>query len=240
VRVIAFDRPGYGRSDPQPGRRVADVAADVASLADALGLERFGVFGYSGGGPHALACAALLPDRVTRTAVHVGVAPADDPAFDFFAGMAELNVQDFERARADPDAYREHIAPQIVQVKADPLGFLDELLTQMPDADRRAFETPGVRELLAAQWREAMLQDEEGVLEDDLAFVADWGFDLGPLPAPTLLVQGGHDLMVPPAHFRWLADHVSNGEVRFEPDEGHLTLYEHAVPAVHEWLLRFF
>src|SRR5206468_10312558 len=114
-------------------------------------------------------------DRVMRTAVHVGVAPADDPGFDFYAGMAEINVQDFEQARNDPAGHRAHLAPQVAAIKADPLAFLDELLTQMPEADRLAWATPGARELTLAQWLEATRQDEEGVLGDDLAFAGDWG-----------------------------------------------------------------
>jgi pimeloyl-ACP methyl ester carboxylesterase len=226
LRTIAYDRPGYGGSDPHSGRRVADAAGDVAALADALGLERFGIFGVSGGGPHALACAAQLRDRVTRTAVHVGVAPLDDPDFDFFAGMAEINVQDYEQVLADPAGHRAHLRPQVAAIKADPLAFLDMLLTQMPDADRRAWETPGARELTVAQWREAMRQDEEGVLEDDLAFVADWGFRLEDIQGPVRLWQGELDTLVPLAHGRHVAARIPGAQLEIVAGKGHILLDE--------------
>jgi pimeloyl-ACP methyl ester carboxylesterase len=226
LRAITYDRPGYGRSDPHPGRRVADAAADVAAIADALGLARFGVFGISGGGPHALACAALLPARVTRTAVHVGVAPADDPGFDFFDGMAEMNIADFEQARTDPDGHRAHIAPQIEAIKADPLAFLDEILTQMPEADRVAFSAPGMRDLVAAQWLEAVRQDEEGMVEDDLAFVADWGFRLEDIGGHVRIWQGEVDTLVPRTHAEHIVGRVAYAQLEVVPGKGHVLLDE--------------
>jgi len=136
------------------------------------------------------------------------------------------------------------LRPMLEQMRAEALAaspeqLREEMASILSPVDFAVFSGE-LAEFLDATLGGGLEPGADGWLDDDLAFVADWGFELGTLPAPTLLVQGGHDLMVPPAHFHWLADHVPNGEVRFEPDEGHLTLYEHAVPAVHEWLLRFF
>jgi pimeloyl-ACP methyl ester carboxylesterase len=231
LRRIAYDRPGYGGSTPHPGRRVADVARDVAALADALGLERFGVYGVSGGGPHALACAALLGDRVTRTAVHVGIAPSDDPGFDFYAGMAPINVEAYELASADPSGYRAHLAPQVAEIKADTLAFLDMLLAQMPDADRIALDKPGARELMVAQWREATLQDEEGVLEDDVAFSSDWGFRLEDVHGPVRLWHGEVDRLVPRSHAEHVVARIPDAELEVVPGQGHI-LVDYVRPAL--------
>jgi pimeloyl-ACP methyl ester carboxylesterase len=222
LRLVTYDRPGYGSSDPHVGRTVADCAADVAALADALGLDRFGVAGISGGGPHALACAALLPDRVTRTAVFVGVAPATDPDFDFTAGMAEINVEDFGVARRSPEEYRAFLRPDVLQIKADPEAFLEHVLTQMPPADRAAVESPLVREQLREQWHEAVLQDEEGLHEDGLAFVAPWGFELGSIAGEVRFWQGGLDTLVPRAHGEYMAARIPNATFELVPAEGHL------------------
>jgi pimeloyl-ACP methyl ester carboxylesterase len=221
-RIVTYDRPGYGGSDPQPGRTVADAAADVATLAGALGLERFAVGGVSGGGPHALACAALLPERVTRTAVLVGVAPSSDPDFDFTAGMAEINVEDFGTARSSPETYRDFLRPDVLEIKADPEAFLDRVLDQMPASDRAAIDSPRVRAQLRLQWDEAVRQDEEGLYADGLAFVAPWGFALDTIPGEVRLWQGELDTLVPRSHGEYMAARIPRARFELVPAEGHL------------------
>jgi pimeloyl-ACP methyl ester carboxylesterase len=233
-RILSYDRPGYGGSDPHPGRTVADAAADVAALADALGLERFGVGGMSGGGPHALACAALLPERVTRTAVLVGVAPSSDPDFDFTAGMAEINVEDFAVARRSPEEYRAFLRPDVAQIKADPEAFLDRVLEQMPPSDRAAMELADTRAQLRRQWDEAMRQDEEGLHADGLAFVGPWGFELEAIPGEVRLWQGELDTLVPRAHGEYMAARIPNARFELVPGEGHMIFGQ--TRAAFEWL----
>ena len=120
MRAITYDRPGYGASTRHPGRRVADAAGDVAAIADALGIERFAIYGGSGGAPHSLACGALLPDRVTRCASVVGPAPFGDgglSAEQWFDGMVEGNVREFGWAIEGEHALRpelEREAPEII------------------------------------------------------------------------------------------------------------------------------
>src|SRR5205809_4638333 len=117
VRMIAYDRPGYGLSDPHPGRSVADAASDIGAIADNLGLDRFAVVGGSGGAPHALACGALLGDRVVRVGALVTPAPSDAPDFDFFTDLAEINVKEFGAALEGPDSIEAHLQPYVDQLR---------------------------------------------------------------------------------------------------------------------------
>jgi pimeloyl-ACP methyl ester carboxylesterase len=145
--------------------------------------------------------------------------------------MAAINVDLYEVARADPAGYRAHLAPQVAEIKADPASFLDMLLAQMPDADRAALATAGARELMVAQWREATLQDEEGVLEDDLAFVADWGFRLEDVHGPVRLWQGELDTLVPRAHGEHVVGRIPGAQLEIVPGQGHILL-DHVRPAL--------
>jgi pimeloyl-ACP methyl ester carboxylesterase len=222
IRFLTFDRPGYGLSDPLPGRRVADVAADVSALADHLGLERFAVFGASGGGPHALACAALLPDRVERALVMVGAAPSDDPEFDFMAGMAEVNLIEFGAALEGEDALAAVLAPWVEQVADDPEGMLDRLAAELPDYDREVVSRPEIRGELLASFGESVRQGARGWIDDDLAFAAPWGFDLADVRPEVRLLQGELDVLVPRAHCEYLAGKLPRATFELVPGAGHL------------------
>jgi pimeloyl-ACP methyl ester carboxylesterase len=222
IRFLTFDRPGYGLSDPLPGRRVADVAADASALADHLGLERFAVFGASGGGPHALACAALLPDRVERALVMVGAAPSDDPEFDFTAGMAEVNLIEFGAALEGEDALAAVLAPWVEQVADDPEGMLDRLAAELPDYDREVVSRPEIRGELLASFGESVRQGARGWIDDDLAFAAPWGFDLADVRPEVRLLQGELDVLVPRAHCEYLAGKLPRATFELVPGAGHL------------------
>src|SRR3954470_15951460 len=162
LRVISYDRPGYGRSDRNAGRDVASAAADAATIADALGLERFPVMGVSGGGPHALACAALLPQRVTRAAILVGAAPSDDPDFDFLAGMTELNVKEFTAALAGEGPLRAELRPYYEMITNDPEVMVRMLEAELPPPDRERLAEAGPREALKLSFVEAVAQGTDG------------------------------------------------------------------------------
>lgn len=236
LRLVAYDRPGYGESTPHPARRVADCAADVAAIADELRLERLAVWGISGGGPHALACGALLPDRVAAVATLASVAPADADDLDWSAGMGQDNVGEFTAARAGRDALRSFLEPFAAAMTAgtaeDLRAALSTLLTPVDaaalDGDFAAFVHGSSRAALAG--------GIEGWVEDDLAFVGSWGFAAEDVSVPVLLWHGAHDRFVPLAHGRWLAERLPNVEPRLSPDDGHLTLATRRVPSVHEWL----
>lgn len=236
IRLIAYDRPGYGGSDRHEGRSVGDAAADVAAIADHLGIDRFATWGLSGGGPHTLACAALLPDRVTAVASLAGlVQPTDD--FDLLAGMGEDNVVEFTAAREDPVALRkliEDLRPQMLNASAaESMAAVESILSE-PD---KKVMTSELGEFFHTTDHVGFGESADGWFDDDIAFVTDWGFEVSDIKVPTLIVQGGQDLMVPPSHGPELVTRIPGAEAHFLPDEGHLTLVADRVPDVHEWLL---
>jgi pimeloyl-ACP methyl ester carboxylesterase len=235
IRVVAHDRPGYGGSEPRPGRRVVDVAADVEALADRLGVERFAVMGVSGGGPHALACAALLPGRVTRAAIVVGAAPADDPAFDFLAGMGEVNLREFGAARAGEEALAAELAPFVAGIREDAGAVVDGLAAELPPYDQEVARRPEMRAVLVESFVEAARQGARGWMDDDLAFVRAWGFALSDVRAPVRLWQGELDVLVPRSHGEYLAANLPDARFELVPGAGHLIVDEW--PRVLAWLV---
>ena len=214
IRRITFDRAGYGPSTRRPGRRVADIAEDVTTIADALGIDRFAVTGRSGGGPHTLACAALLGDRVTRCAAVVAVAPFDAEGLDWFAGQTPGNVTEGELALMGEAALR-------VKLEADRQTMLDRIASgadnTMPD-DYEVSESDRIqqakdREVIGEVLPDALRDGVDGWVDDDLAFVAPWGFDVASIAVPTSLWYGRADTLVPGAHGDWLAAHIPGVEV---------------------------
>ena len=236
IRLVGYDRPGYGRSDSQPGRRIGDAAADTAAIADAYGADRFRTWGISGGGPHALACAALLPDRIIAAAALASVAPYGASGLDYLAGMGEDNVVEFELAIQGEGALRPRHAEQHQEMRqSTPDGLWEMLRTLLPDADLGVLT--GEMATFMHQWMMRGFEaGYEGWLEDDLAFVSDWGFRVEDIKVPTLVVQGRLDLMVPFAHGEWLAAAIPGATARLSDTDGHLTLLRDLGP-VHEWLL---
>jgi len=239
VRLIGYDRAGYGGSDRDPGRDVAAVAQDIAALADALDLERFATWGISGGGPHALATAALLGDRVVAAATLASPAPADAPDLDFTAGMGADNAEEFSAALAGEAQLRAMIEPfaaGLVQASADAVAEEMRSLVSAPDAAVLGGELAG---WLRESVRQGVGDGVDGWIDDDLAFVKPWGFDPAAISVPLQIWQGEQDLMVPPAHGRWLASHLP-GDAHLSAEDGHLTLGERRVGEVHAWLLGHF
>jgi len=227
LRTIQFARPGYGQSAPHPGRRVADVAADVAEILDALDVETFITWGRSGGGPHALACAALLPGRCLATASIAGVAPRDAAGLDWIAGMGPENVAEIgaaERGSAELTAFLEKDAAGLATVTgADIIEGLGGLIGE---ADK-AVLTGEYADYQAESFHAALRHGIAGWYEDDMAFVAPWGFPLSGVLAPVAVWQGDQDRMVPFGHGQWLAGHIPGAHAHLLPGEGHLSLAEH-------------
>lgn len=224
LRHVHYDRPGYADSDRQPGRSVADCVEDVLAIADALGFERFYSTGQSGGGPHSLACAALLGDRVWSAATTAGAAPHDGEGLDWTAGMARENIEEFaavEAGDAELQAYLER--------EAESLGSLDgsqvraALGDLVSDADRRIL-TGEYAEHSARGLKEALRTGIWGWFDDDKEFFGEWGFDVGTVAVPVTIWQGEEDRMVPLQHGQWLAEHVPGARARLLPGEGHLSL----------------
>jgi pimeloyl-ACP methyl ester carboxylesterase len=234
VRVIGFDRAGYGGSTRKHGRNVAAVAADVRVIADALDLETFATWGISGGGPHALACAALLPERVTAVAAVCSPAPLDAEGLDWFAGQGEGNVVEHNAALQGETAVRPLLEQlHAAMAAAGAQALRDELASLLTGADAEVIEGD------YAEYLHGSLVGTGGVdgwLDDDLAFVSDWGFELDAISAPVLVRHGEQDHFVPPAHGRWLAEHIPGAEAWITPEDGHLTLGERGIPGVQDWL----
>ena len=225
VRAVTYDRAGYGLSDRLEGRDVAAVAADVAALADALGFERFAVMGVSGGGPHALACAALLGGRVSRAAVMVTPAPYGDEGFDFLAGMTQTNVDEFGAALAGPAQIEAYLAPYVEMLQTKPEAIIAELAAELPAPDQATLARPEVREMMAMNWQEASRQGSAGWMDDDLAFTRPWGFDLADVGVEVRMWQGELDVLAPEAHGRYVAEQLPNATFEVAQGKGHM-LYD--------------
>jgi pimeloyl-ACP methyl ester carboxylesterase len=218
IRLLSYGRPSYGGSSSHRRRTVASAAADVAQILDALGIERLAVMGASGGGPHALACAALLPGRVSAAVCLASPAPFTT-SFDWFAGM--VSDGGLRAAAAGREARERHAAT-------------DEF-------DENSF-TPADWAALAGAWASlgtdagrAGAAGPEGLIDDDLAFVAPWGFDVAQIEVPVLLVQGGQDRVVPPSHADWLMRTCPTSELWLRPRDGHVSVLN-ASPVAMDWL----
>ena len=223
LRWVSYDRPGYGGSGPHDGRTVASAAADVAAIADALGLGRFAVLGHSGGGPHALACAALLPGRVIAAVSVSAPAPFDADGLDWFAGWSPGIAAENRAAARGRAALEGHWA------KAEP----EDMDVFFTEADIAALE--GHWSWLGGVVDQAMEQGNEGLIEDLLASARPWGFEPDAIDVPVLIMHGASDKMVPCAHGTWLAAHCPVAESRIVPDAGHITVLDSA-PEALAWL----
>lgn len=237
IRLIGYDRPGYGGSTPVPGRTVASVAQDVRSIAEALDLSRLLVWGISGGAPHALACATLLPDLVIAAAALASPAPYPADALDWFAGMGTDNVAEFHAALEGKEAIHQFVdqeAPGLIGGNAATVVQAMRSLLSPPDV---AVFTEDVAEYLINAAREGVEERRDGWADDDIAFITPWGFELSHLRIPVLLMHGEQDRMVPFSHGKWLASRTPDVDARFLPDDGHITLLVRRIPEVHAWLL---
>ena len=235
IRMVGYDRAGYGGSSRNAGRAIADVAGDIAAVADAVGADRFYTWGISGGGPHALACAALLGDRVIAAAGLAPVAPYDAEGLEFLAGMGQDNLDEFGAAVEGEGALRPYLDAQRAElISTTPDGLVEAMSSLLPEVDRQALNGD-LGQHLHASMLHGLGSGVDGWLDDDLAFAKPWGFDPASIDVPLLLLQGEQDLMVPFAHGQWLAAHT-NAEARFLPADGHLSL-DAQVPEVHRWLL---
>lgn len=240
IRLIAYDRPGYGGSTPHPGRSVADCAEDTRTVIDALEVDRFAVWGVSGGGPHALACASLLGDRVVAAATLASPAPFDADGLDWWADTGQENIDDDLLVLNDPEAARAKLAK-------DRLEFFDPSEPDMARAHPTLFSpadaavlTDELGDYLRRRNRTGLAPGIEGVWEDSVAMLKPWGFAVDTIQTPVMVWHGRQDRMVPFQHAEWLTRRLPSAEAHLSDDDAHLTLMAHRVPAVHAWLLAHF
>lgn len=224
LRVLMYDRPGYGASDRHRGRSVVDCVADVEAIADSLGLTQFHVIGGSGGGPHALAVGARMPDRVLGVEAFVSPAPRDRIEFDFLAGMDPENVQEFGWALESEEVLHRELTREAAQFlgqfedeSAAVLGEVD-----FGEADRELMARDDVRRSMGEMVREAFRNGVWGWVDDDLAMLEPWGFDLDEIAVPVTIRYGSQDVLVPAAHGEWLGRHVPGARVVVDDSGGHM------------------
>jgi pimeloyl-ACP methyl ester carboxylesterase len=238
LRLVTWSRPGYGGSTPRPlprgGPRIVDDVPDIEAILDALEMDEFMVVGWSGGGPRALACAALLSDRCRAAATLAGLAPSDAAGLDWMAGMGPGNVADFSAALQGPEAYaafqEKFFLPMTSVNAADVAAGLGQLLTP---TDEVSF-TEGLARWLAETMHRAGVQGVIGVRDDGLALAAPWGFDVTSISTPTAIWAGGQDATVPYAHGQWLAANVPGAAAHLSDDAGHLTALNHLEEVLDE------
>jgi pimeloyl-ACP methyl ester carboxylesterase len=226
LSLVMYTRAGYGTSTPRPDRRVADVTDDVADLLDHLGHGEFLTLGWSGGGPHALACAARLPDRCLAAATGAGAAPYETGGrLDFLADMGPENIKEFGAAlegRSALEPYLERERAELLESTPETIG---EALGGLVSPVDKAYAHGEFAEHLFDSFSHALSLGIEGWAEDDLAFTRPWGFELEEIDAvPVSVWQGREDRMVPFAHGEHLASRLPTGRAHLYDDEGHLSL----------------
>lgn len=225
LALVFPSRPGYGESTPHPGRTIADIAPDIGAVLDDLGCDEFITLGWSGGGPHALACAAKLPARCRAAATGAGVAPFHADGLDFFHGMATENVAEFIAALAGREKLEPILEEEAARYCAASTEQVAEAFGGLLSPVDRAFATGEFASRLSESFRRGVTHGVEGWVEDDLAFTSRWGFEVGDITVPVSVWQGNADRIVPFAYGEWLAAHVAGARAHLYNGEGHLSLW---------------
>src|ERR1700737_1533457 len=238
IRLISYDRPGYGGGRPPPGPATPPPPPPPPTparrpIADALDIDRFAIWGISGGGPHALACAALLPDRLVAVASLASPAPYDAPGLDYFAGMGELNAEDTRLMLDDPTAAKaKTISDREVMMTATAEGTREFLQTLLTPTDA-AVMTGELAEHLTQSGKDGLAPGIEGWGGDGWAMLQPWGFDVSAIDVPVMLWHGRQDRFVPFQHGEWLAQQIPAVDAHLTEEDGHLTLIQRRIPVVH-------
>jgi pimeloyl-ACP methyl ester carboxylesterase len=238
IWLVSYDRPGYGGSTVYAGHTVASGADDVRAIAQALGIERLGVWGISGGGPYALACAALLPDLVVAVAVVASIAPYGKDGFDYFQGMGERNAEDIKLFFSDREAARRRGHEDWKEfMAASPAQLAEGMKSLLSPVDAQVFRGE-LAEWLANSVHDGLEPGDQGWWDDEVSNLTDWGFDLAEIHVPVRVWHGRQDRFVPVQHGEWLAANIPNAEVEIS-DDGHVSLIPR-IGDIHDWLLQHF
>jgi pimeloyl-ACP methyl ester carboxylesterase len=239
IRLIGYDRPGYGGSTAHPGYAVASGAQDVRVIAEALGHDRLGIWGMSGGGPYALGCAALLPDVAVAVAAVASLAPYGIEGFDYFAGMGESNVEGFKLFFSDPEASRRDLREGREEIlAATPEQFAEELESLLSPVDAEVL-TGDLARWLTETNKVALSAGDQGWWDDGAAHLTSWGFNLRDIRVPVKIWHGREDRFVPVQHGQWLAASIPGAEADISDRDGHLTMIGR-IGEIHDWLLQHF
>lgn len=226
VRLIAPDRPGYGRSDYLAQRRLLDWPRDVCAIADFLGIERFGVFGVSGGGPHAAVCAHQLEGRLLGAAIVCGI--AETLGEEDSRGMMAMNRLLCRLARTSLWLAWPVFAGMTLCLRFFGPAVLRQMMKQLPAPDRRVLEQPALRQAFLEEGRRASRTSARATAQDFALFTRPWGFRLEDIRVPVDVYCGELDVNVPVAHGRRQADRIPNAKLHCLPDEAHLLFVAHA------------
>ncbi len=238
IYLISYDRPGYGGSTVYPGHTVASGAHDVRAIAGALGLDRLGIWGISGGGPYALGCAALLPDMAVAVAAVASLAPYGKESLDYFAGMDELNVEDAKLFFSDPEAARRKTHQDWAEFVAPaPEQPAEGTESHLSAVDAQAL-TGEMARWLTESHHDGVAVSDQGWWDDGVSHLTGWGFDLEDIRVPVKIWHGRQDRFVPVQHGQWLADNVPGATADIS-DDGHLSLIGR-IGEIHDWLLQYF
>jgi pimeloyl-ACP methyl ester carboxylesterase len=237
IRLITYDRPGYGGSTPDAGRSVADCAADVRAIADALGIRRLAVWGGSGGAPHAAACAALLEDLVPAAGVIASAAPYDAPGLDYFGGMGDYNVSGVRKFLDDPETARAEGRRDREQMLAADAESIRQMMQSLLAPVDAALMTPERAAHSLKEVKLGLAPGDDGWWDDTIAGLGEWGFDVAAIRTPVLVMHGRQDRFVPFAHGEWLAGHIPGAEARLYDDDGHVSLFANRGDEINDWLL---
>jgi pimeloyl-ACP methyl ester carboxylesterase len=237
LRLIAWDRPGYGDTPGTPGRSLADGAGDAQAVADALGLRRFATWGFSGGGAYALACAALLPDLVSGAVAIASLAPYDAPGLDWAGQWRESSQAEVRLFFDNPATARENFRAEAAEYYASRTTVQGWFETWGDQAGKDAAHSHAVAEHLALVFAESLKHGDEGWWEDWVAQLTPWGFDVSDIRVPVQLWHGVADAAVPIEHGRWLADHIPGIDVHLMDGENHTDIEAHHEVEAWTWLL---
>ena len=229
IRLITYDRPGYGGSTARPGRSVGDCAEDISAIADAFQIDRLAVWGVSGGGPYALASGALLPGRVVAVGTLASPAPYGAPGFDYFAGMEQANIEEIKLMLEDEAAARASLGPE-----------REAMLALQPDQLAERMGSPELAEFLVRGFHAGLAPGGEGWWDDSIAQLRPWGFEVDAINVPVQLWHGRQDTFVPFEHGEWLAKTIPDVDAHLTSDDGHSTVLQRHIPELHSWLLNHF